>query len=349
MTLSAETALRWAQLPGVAIKTLLVLYAKCQQSEDGWTRPATRRALMKAGGVSPSASLKIFEAVDAEFEVKEGKSGERSYRMRGDRKSITVPGEDDRKSITEPETRSEIYHDEALDVEQGDRKPITVDEARSEIDHAETEDDDGGDRKSITEPEPRSEIDHDDDRKPIAIPEARSEIDHAENAPGESLNTKDKDSSQTGKKAPPRKKRASTTKVLPPKPPYWGELVGAVIAHMKEPRGTAVKIAEQLAGVAVGGVRGEHNCDPPAHPEEIEPFVRWYKADHADADLPTSADTLDRWWYRFVQDRKAGPNGTPEKSAALERKAAALRRLEEWEPPQYTDDEPPEYAGASGL
>jgi hypothetical protein len=76
-------------------------------------------------------------------------------------------------------------------------------------------------------------------------------------------------------------------------------LVAAVIKEFGEPGGKASKIAEQLAGVAYQGERKDCNCNPPATPEEIAPFIKWYRGEYPGLDLPTSAEALESQWHKF--------------------------------------------------
>lgn len=105
-------------------------------------------------------------------------------------------------------------------------------------------------------------------------------------------------------KATPKKaRRAGSTK--PAKPAYWGDLVAAVIREFKEPNGPAAKIAEQLAGVAYKGERAACNCAPPATPEDVALFVRHYRKEYPDLDLPTSAESLARHWHKYNEFKAA--------------------------------------------
>jgi hypothetical protein len=79
----------------------------------------------------------------------------------------------------------------------------------------------------------------------------------------------------------------------------------AVMDGFNEPRGKASKIAEQLAGVAYQGDRAACNCEPPAKPEDIAPFVKYYRKQYPDLDLPTSAEALESHWHKFNEHRAA--------------------------------------------
>lgn len=105
--------------------------------------------------------------------------------------------------------------------------------------------------------------------------------------------------------APAKAKRARASKTKPAKPAYWGDLMVAVMKEFNEPRGKASKIAEQLAGVAYQGDRAACNCDPPAKPEDIAPFIKHYRKEYPDLDLPTSAEALESHWHKFQCAKEA--------------------------------------------
>jgi hypothetical protein len=78
-----------------------------------------------------------------------------------------------------------------------------------------------------------------------------------------------------------------------------------VIKHFDEPPGKASKIAEQLAGVAPQGERAACNCNPPAEPEDVEPFIKFYRAAYPGLDLPTSAEALESKWHKYCEHKAA--------------------------------------------
>lgn len=84
VTLTAETALRWSQYPGVVIKILLVLYASSIEANNGWSAPFSKVKLME-GRASRSGSKRIFEAVEREFDTLKAAGGAYCYRLKSNR------------------------------------------------------------------------------------------------------------------------------------------------------------------------------------------------------------------------------------------------------------------------
>ena len=102
-----------------------------------------------------------------------------------------------------------------------------------------------------------------------------------------------------------KRKAAKPKPTKPPKPEYWGDLLVETAEVYSMNTRQACKLAEQLAGVAPTGERAEYNCTPPAQLGDVKEFTRWYRQQTSNgASLPEAADTLDKWWYRWQEQRK---------------------------------------------
>lgn len=87
----------------------------------------------------------------------------------------------------------------------------------------------------------------------------------------------------------------------PKKPDFWGDFVVEVRDAFNQPMGIAVKIAEQLLGIAEKGERAEYNVEVPAKLGQVKSFMAWYGRECAECTPPRKAESVASWWHKYQQ------------------------------------------------